>query len=93
MYKGHFIFDFRFHFKSWKHWCKRNQDVRLLVKNKNSDENKKKYTIKDDCIEDVEIDRIRRYTGIGKFSRWFNFSLSHRFAMPTYNIQQQTTFV
>ncbi|KAL7294110.1 hypothetical protein TKK_0012141 [Trichogramma kaykai] len=92
-----FFVTIRFHFKSWRQWCKRNQEVRLLLKTK-VPERRKVIAAKEEWRNQHNMIRMedrtgRRYSGIGKLFRWFNFSISHNNSAPLYNIQLQTTFV
>ncbi|XP_011503385.1 PREDICTED: E3 ubiquitin-protein ligase MARCH2-like [Ceratosolen solmsi marchali] len=81
----------RFHYKSWKQWCKRNQDVRLLVKCKIPKECQE--MAKDECNpSDIENDRFSSDEGFNRLFGWFNGSLTHQ-PEPVYNFQQQTAFV
>lgn len=82
----------RFHYKSWKQWCKRNQDVRLLVKCKIPNECRKKILKTEHQPNHNNTDELRRVEGFGRLFMWFSGSISQQ-AEPIYNFQQQTAFV
>ncbi|XP_033225201.1 E3 ubiquitin-protein ligase MARCH3-like [Belonocnema kinseyi] len=76
----------RFHFQSWRLWCSRNQDVKVLVKHRAQNLTCSK------CMK-MEEDRIKReneFIGTKRLLNWFDFN--HRID-PTCNFQQQTTLV
>lgn len=83
---------YRFHYKSWKQWCKRNQDVRLLVKCKIPGECREKSTQDKDNKNNNDNDQVPKEGRLSRVFTWFNFSLSHN-TEPIYNFHQQTTFV
>ncbi|OXU20448.1 hypothetical protein TSAR_014418 [Trichomalopsis sarcophagae] len=88
-----FFVTIRFHYKSWRQWCKRNQDVKLLVKCKLSEEERKESKKNEDEDRDGQDSEIaQRNYGFGRVFLWLNFSFAPD-TEPVYNFHQQTTFV
>ncbi|XP_023246165.1 E3 ubiquitin-protein ligase MARCH3-like [Copidosoma floridanum] len=78
----------RFHYKSWKQWCRRNQEVKLLAKCKLSDEDRKKALNR----QQRGGERPASTSELDRLCGWFDFSFSRR-PEPIFNFHQQTTFV
>ncbi|KAG7210683.1 hypothetical protein KM043_012187 [Ampulex compressa] len=80
----------RFHYKSWRQWCRRNQDVKLVVKHKSDRPNHEETRIKAYWM--IRQDRNNNDSGhTNRFAAWFLASFTNN-DDPLYTLQQ-TSFV
>lgn len=79
----------RFHYKSWKQWRKRNQDVKLLVKHKTAES----VSVKSSMNEQDRNNNNNSTSGtIIRFATWFGIPLSIN-GGSVYSVEQQTSLI
>ncbi|XP_015114833.1 E3 ubiquitin-protein ligase MARCH2 [Diachasma alloeum] len=85
----------RFHYKSWRDWCHRHQDVKLLVKHRplhvNNEMKNNKTPVKSENNDNTNrhVNAMDHYHNTGRLSPWF-IRLIARFGDPFHEFHQTT---
>ncbi|XP_015607304.1 E3 ubiquitin-protein ligase MARCH2 isoform X2 [Cephus cinctus] len=86
------IVTIRFHFKSWRQWRQRNQDVKLLVKHKMADGLESKYLDNNIKEEEVRINTLERLSTIFRLISWLGLPFGYT-NDPSFDVQQHASLV